>query len=112
MTTEPLRRMPLRPFDRAAVGRLLATTAEEPLFHPTTALYRFFDGQLRLLYVGVTGQLCERWPKHRRKAEWWSAAEFVAVEHWRAMHLALDAERHAIRTELPLFNRRSRTAGA
>lgn len=111
MAIQPLRRLPLRPFDNAAPGSRLATTAEEPRFHPTTALYRFFDASKRLLYIGVTGQLCERWPKHRREATWWTKAAYVAVEHWPSMHTALDAERAAIRAELPSFNKRSRKAG-
>lgn len=104
---QPILRIPLRLFNRSAPGPLLSTPEEEPGLHPTTALYRFFDTDRRLLYIGISGQLRERWPKHRRKAPWWEQATFVQVEHWSAEHVALDAERAAIAAELPLFNKRS-----
>lgn len=104
---EPIRTIPARPFDRTAPGPHLSTREEEPGYHPTTALYRFFDADQRLLYVGISGQLRERWPQHRRKAPWWEQAAFVQVEHWGAVHTALDAERAAIAAEMPLFNKRS-----
>ncbi|MEU4296426.1 hypothetical protein [Kitasatospora aureofaciens] len=81
--------------------------AEEPGYYPETALYRFFDSRKRLLYVGVSGQLRERWPQHRRKAPWWPAADFVSIEHWSTDVDALAAERAAIAVEQPLFNKRS-----
>lgn len=103
--------MRLRKFDPFAPSVQLATDEESPSFGPTTALYRFYDRSKRLLYVGVTGQPRERWPKHRRAAKWWSQAAFVAVELLPNMHTALDAERDAIRTESPAFNKRSKKVG-
>ncbi|MFF0409153.1 hypothetical protein ACFYUY_01790 [Kitasatospora sp. NPDC004745] len=103
----PLRTFAVRAFDRTAPGPRLSMAAEEPGYFPETALYRFFDARKRLLYVGVSGQLRERWPKHRRKAPWWSEADFVSVEHWSTEVDALAAERAAIAAEQPLFNKRS-----
>lgn len=111
MATGPFRQLPLRPFDGTLPGPRLATHEEKTLFGKQTALYRFYDRDRRLLYVGITGQPHERWPKHRRSAPWWRRAKFVSVEHWALEHLALDAERAAIAAELPLFNKRSKKVG-
>lgn len=36
-----------------------------------TYLYRLFDRQGALLYVGITGDLGQRWKKHMREKHWW-----------------------------------------
>ena len=98
----------LRAFDPYAPSRELATDEESPRLAPVTALYRFFDADKRLLYIGITGQPRERWPVHRRKAVWWPRAAFVAVEIHDTEWQALDAERAAIKAENPQFNKRSK----
>lgn len=98
----------LREFDPHAPSRELATDEESPRLAPATALYRFYDTNKQLLYVGVTGQPRERWVKHRRKAVWWDSAAFVAVEICPTEWQALDAERAAIKSEAPQFNKRSK----
>ncbi|MEU1787054.1 GIY-YIG nuclease family protein [Streptomyces sparsogenes] len=98
----------LRRFDPHAPSKQLATDEESPRYGSATALYRFFDKEQQLLYVGITGQPRERWPKHRRKAEWWPQAAFVAVEIHPTEWQALDAERAAIAAENPQFNKRSK----
>lgn len=111
MAPGPFRHFPIRPFDGSLPGPRLATHEEKAIYGKFTALYRFFDEERRLLYVGITGQPHERWPKHRRKAPWWPLAKFVSIEHWPMEHLALAAERAAIAAELPLFNKRSKKVG-
>lgn len=101
----------LREFDPKASYRQLATNEESPRPGAETALYRFYDTSKRLLYVGVTGQPRERWVKHRRSAPWWSLATFVAVDLHPTPHEALQAERAAIQSEAPQFNKRSRKGG-
>jgi predicted GIY-YIG superfamily endonuclease len=71
-----------------------------------TILYRFYDADGTLLYVGVTGRLAERWTAHRRSASWWPRIERLVTEKLPCMDSALAAERRAIRTELPAFNKR------
>lgn len=66
-------------------------------------LYRFFDAEHRLLYVGITGKKAARWAGHRSKV-WWSEAVTVALEHFDDRPSALAAEAHAIRTERPVHN--------
>jgi predicted GIY-YIG superfamily endonuclease len=100
--------MRLRAIDPDAPCTRLATDEESPRFAPATALYRFFDAGQQLLYVGVSGQPGERWARHRRESPWWRTAMFVAVEILPSMHAALDAEREAIQSETPAFNKRSK----
>jgi len=74
-----------------------------PTIQPT-ALYRFYDAEGDLLYVGVTGNLASRFSDHRRMSPWWAHADRHEVEwlpHWSA---ALQAERRAIRDEAPRWN--------
>lgn len=70
-------------------------------------LYRFYDARGALLYVGVTGRLAERWTAHRRTAPWWGQIAELVTEKYSSMESALSAERSAIRSELPRYNRRS-----
>lgn len=101
----------LRAFDPHAPSRELATDEESPRLVPVTALYRFYDQDEQLLYIGITGQPRERWPAHRRKAKWWFLAAFVAVEIHPTEWQALDAERAAIKAENPQCNKRSKEGG-
>ncbi|MDX3588542.1 GIY-YIG nuclease family protein [Streptomyces europaeiscabiei] len=106
-----LTRLPLREFDPGARTRDLVRPEEDPGLVPRTALYRFYASDKALLYVGVTGQPIERWVKHRRQARWWPTAAYVSVEIHPNTWQALDAERLAIRTEHPSFNKRSARGG-
>ena len=72
-----------------------------------TALYRMWDALGRLLYVGITGNPIERWRRHAQKAQWWSDVHEITYETFPKEHLALEAERRAIREEQPAFNIRS-----
>lgn len=70
-----------------------------------TALYRFFDADGNLLYVGITHDLEERWGNHRRRQPWW-------LEVARKGHVWLEtraeaeaAEKKAHREELPRYDK-------
>jgi prevent-host-death family protein len=68
-------------------------------------LYRFFNGQGRLLYVGITaGDPNIRWSRHQRMSPWWDDVSFVHVEHLHDREEARVAELAAIRMESPLHN--------
>jgi len=69
-------------------------------------LYRFFDRAGRLLYVGITVNPPGRWQAHKRKAVWWPLVDHVAVE-WHLTEAPLDEEVAVIRSEHPIFNKRS-----
>jgi predicted GIY-YIG superfamily endonuclease len=73
----------------------------------TTLFYHVWDGHGQLLYVGVTGNPVERWRRHAQKRQWWSLVALITWEPYAKEHLALAAERAAIRLERPVYNRRS-----
>lgn len=70
-----------------------------------TALYRHFDADGQLLYVGVSNNPPRRLWEHKRRAPWADQIANVSVKWMASREDALDAERAAIRNESPLFNR-------
>jgi predicted GIY-YIG superfamily endonuclease len=69
-----------------------------------TALYRFYDADGALLYVGITHNVDERWAAHERDKPWWPHIAEKTVEWFNTRPLALDAERTAVQTESPVHN--------
>jgi predicted DNA-binding transcriptional regulator AlpA len=47
---------------------------------PTT-LYRFFDAEGQLLYVGITRRGANRWRNHEQVKAWWGQVSSSTVEH-------------------------------
>ncbi|MEU2443522.1 GIY-YIG nuclease family protein [Streptomyces althioticus] len=68
-----------------------------------TALYRFFDADGALLYVGITADLEQRWSSHQRKP-WWPDVAKKTVEWHDTRPVALAAELEAIKSEAPRYN--------
>lgn len=75
-----------------------------------TALYRFFDADGRLLYVGVTSNPKVRWHAHELYQHWWQEVHTKEIEWLPTRAEALAAERQAIRTEKPLHDKSDRQA--
>lgn len=69
----------------------------------STSLYRMFDSDGVLLYVGITSSP-KRLGQHQRNSAWWLAVARVEVEHYPTRADALAAEADAIRTEGPTHN--------
>lgn len=70
------------------------------------ALYRHFDDQDVLLYVGITDGLAERTNSgHARTSEWVQFAARAEAEWHDSREDASEAERDAVREERPVFNR-------
>lgn len=70
-----------------------------------TSLYRYYDSQGLLLYVGVTQQGYIRGLQHAQApAPWWPSVSRQEVEHFATRAEALAAEVSAIETLRPLFN--------
>lgn len=69
-----------------------------------TALYRFFDAEGRLLYVGIAVDFEVRREQHQKKAKWWPDQVRYEVEWLPDRASALAAELRAIQTEGPLHN--------
>lgn len=68
------------------------------------ALYRFWDDNNNLLYVGITVHLPNRVAQHRGEKEWWTEIATITIEHHPDRESVLEAEHAAIRTEHPVWN--------
>ncbi|WP_406227433.1 GIY-YIG nuclease family protein [Streptomyces anthocyanicus] len=93
-----------RPLDRHADWTRWLTDDERTFGH--SGLYRFYDANRRLLYVGISRHMEVRWSAHRTAAKWWPLARFVAVSFfpvgcgvWPDL-----AEKASIAHEDPQFN--------
>lgn len=69
-----------------------------------TALYRFYDPDGRLLYVGITANLAQRWEDHSAEKFWWPRVARRTVVLYGSRKDALDAESIAIVKESPIHN--------
>jgi predicted GIY-YIG superfamily endonuclease len=70
-----------------------------------TALYRHFDADGELLYVGISLDTMRRLLQHKG-SEWQQEIAKVEIEWLPTREAALRAEADAITTEQPLWNRR------
>jgi predicted GIY-YIG superfamily endonuclease len=79
---------------------------EEDTRPPIMYLYRHWDAEGRLLYIGITHYLQQRAEDHiKAQRPWLSQVARVSVEEWATREDSADAEREAIRTEQPIWNR-------
>ena len=69
-----------------------------------TALYRHWDKDGTLLYVGISLSALARLGQHAEHAHWFKSIASVTIEHFETRADALAAERTAIRSEEPLHN--------
>ena len=67
-------------------------------------LYRHYDKDGALLYVGIAYCAFERLKYHRITARWFKQISKITIEHFRGRGAARRAERKAIETENPRFN--------
>ena len=70
-----------------------------------TALYRWYDAEGALLYIGITGHLPTRQAIHAKNSAWSEFAALSRVEHHADRATAEAAEVAAILAEMPIFNR-------
>lgn len=68
-----------------------------------TCVYRFYDINDDLMYVGISLNLEGRLSKHRRR-EWWPEVDRMEVEWFDGREAAKAAERSAIYHENPTYN--------
>lgn len=71
-------------------------------------MYRCFDAEGRLLYVGQTEHPRARLRQHRVSQPWWGEVVDVRVEEHPDRAAALAVEAEAIRCELPVHNKAGR----
>lgn len=69
------------------------------------ALYRYFDGADTLLYIGKSGKLAARTAVHVARSRWMQFAVRSSIERHPGAGALAAAERAAIKTEAPVFNR-------
>lgn len=69
-----------------------------------TAVYRFYDDQDRLLYVGITCNLTARLRDHEASAPWWADHRAATVNWQDNRAIAVAEERFAIQNEKPIYN--------
>lgn len=71
-----------------------------------TALYRLYDADETLVYLGIAYDPDVRWYQHSRDKKWWTNVARKTVEWHPDRDTAEAAELAAIRTETPLHNSR------
>jgi hypothetical protein len=75
-----------------------------PLAERPTAVYRLFDADDVLLYVGVSWSPPLRLAGHAAEKSWWSEVDRKAVEFFENRAVALWREARAIADESPRYN--------
>jgi hypothetical protein len=73
---------------------------------PTASVYRCFDAEGRLLYIGASSSVKQRLRGHRQKSPWWSEVAEVAVDPPLPYDDAREAEKDAIVAEQPRHNKK------
>jgi len=69
-----------------------------------TDLYRYFDAEGQLLYVGISLSAVARAVQHKQTAAWWPLMANMQRETYPTRADAEQAERRAIRSERPIHN--------
>jgi predicted GIY-YIG superfamily endonuclease len=67
-------------------------------------LYRAFNAQGQLLYVGITMNPGNRFAQHSDEKPWWTDVANIRVEQFASRNEVLTAEREVIKSERPLHN--------
>ncbi len=94
-----------KPVGRESFADIIAEALAQRVDPPrVTALYRYFDAQGRLLYVGISEHLRTRTLAHVRASSWMDFAVRSTIERYPNRGEAEAAERSAIEAGLPLFN--------
>jgi predicted GIY-YIG superfamily endonuclease len=69
-----------------------------------THLYRHFDVENNLLYVGISLSTINRLGQHQHHSKWFDEIKVVTIEHFLTRQDAINAEKKAIQNENPKYN--------
>lgn len=67
-------------------------------------LYRHFNKEGELLYVGISSSALRRLAEHEEASHWFTQISSVTIEHYPDRKAAMEAEKAAIRAENPRHN--------
>ena len=70
-----------------------------------TELYRHYDKDGLLLYVGISLSALNRLSQHKTQSRWFIKIDTVKVTHYTSRKAALAAEKRAIKSEKPKYNK-------
>lgn len=70
-----------------------------------TSVYRYYDRDGLLIYVGITSRGARRNYEHNASKDWWPYVARQEVDHYETRALALRHERSLILRHCPPFNR-------
>jgi hypothetical protein len=76
----------------------------DPRRNIETYVYRYYDDQDRLLYVGSTSDLAKREAAHLRGSKWFPKVSRREEDLYPHRKLAEDAETEQIRHLMPMYN--------
>lgn len=79
---------------KKAIARKEAKDSE-PVERATT-LYRCYDSEETLLYVGITSQRHRRFVQHSKGSDWWPRVATLQLEHYPTTSEAKAAEREQV----------------
>jgi excinuclease UvrABC nuclease subunit len=101
---------PVRPSSESEALPTLARVLKSALHSPgipeptvPTTLYRLFDEDDSLIYVGVSVDIMHRLHQHRQKW-WWPEVANASFEHFPNRREAEEREREVIEEEAPFYN--------
>ena len=73
-------------------------------------LYRHFDKNGILLYIGISMNLFARLKAHQKQSHWFNLIDRIEIKHFETREEVLMAEKLAIQKERPLYNKIYREA--
>lgn len=68
------------------------------------SLYRHFNKDKKLLYIGISLSALTRLGQHALNTKWFNSITFISIEHFDTLEEATKAERVAIIREDPQYN--------
>lgn len=72
--------------------------------HDPTTVYRFWEKDGTLLYIGITFSTHRRFSQHKSLKPWWDEVDHITLEHFLTRAEAQLAEEIAVRKEQPRYN--------